>query len=354
MLNFTLGPVQSFSELLKISGNDAPYFRTDEFSNIMLENERLMLKFSGAPPGSRAVFITGSGTAAMEASVINTLTDDDRALIVNGGSFGARFCKLCDIHGVPYDMVKLESGHTVHMCDLEKFESRKYTSFLINNNETSTGVKYDMNLISSYCKDNGEFLIVDNISSFLCDEFNMEKLGVDVMIVGSQKALACHPGVSIVVLSPRAIERVKRSSIKCMYLNMKSMLEDQDRGQTPFTPAVIVLLQINKRLKDIERNGGLNTEIARVRDLAKYFRAGIQELPLRIYSESLGNALTPVCPINKVSAYDIFLELKNKYDIWVCPNGRELKDKILRVGHIGCLTFKEYDKLFNALRTILQ
>ncbi len=118
MINFTVGPVQSSETVREIGAQNVPYFRTAEFSEVMLENERLMLKFAGAPEGSRAVFITGSGTASMEATVMNLLTPEDRALVVNGGSFGARFCKICEIHGVPHDEIRLEVGHKLREGDL--------------------------------------------------------------------------------------------------------------------------------------------------------------------------------------------------------------------------------------------
>ena len=73
MINFTVGPVQSNASVLEIGAQQVPYFRTPEFSQVMLQNERLMLEFSGAPEGSRSVFITGSGTASMEAVVMNLL-----------------------------------------------------------------------------------------------------------------------------------------------------------------------------------------------------------------------------------------------------------------------------------------
>ena len=76
-----------------IGAEEVPYFRTPEFSAIMKENERLMKQFTGAPEDARAVFLTGSGTAAMEAAVMNLFTERDRVLVVNGGSFGARFAK---------------------------------------------------------------------------------------------------------------------------------------------------------------------------------------------------------------------------------------------------------------------
>ena len=355
MINFTVGPVQSCEAVHEIGAHDVPYFRTAEFSEVMLENERLMLKFAGASEGSRAVFITGSGTASMESAVMNLLTPEDKALVVNGGSFGARFCKICEVHGVSHDEIRLEAGRKLREEDLTReYAQKKYTAFLVNKHETSTGVHYDMGLISRYCKEHGLLLIVDNISSFLCDEFNMAEIGADVMITGSQKALACPPGVSIIVLSPRALERVAGNDPKCMYLDLKDALANQVRGQTPFTPAVGTLLQINARLKEIVAAGGVAVEVKRAKELAEYFRSRIKDLPLEIVSESLSNAVTPLHPTNGMSAYDIFLKLKDEHGIWICPNGGEMKDKIFRVGHMGCLTTAEYDKLVAALKEVLK
>lgn len=355
MINFTVGPVQSNDTVRAIGANNVPYFRTAEFSAVMLENERLMLKFACAPKGSRAVFITGSGTASMETSVMNLLTPNDCALVVNGGSFGARFSRMCDIHGVPHDDIRLPVGKQLRQADVDAVATRhKYTAFIVNMHETSTGVLYDMQLIGDYCRQNNLLLIVDCISSFLCDEFNMAELGADVMITGSQKALACPPGVSVIVLSPRALERVTKNDPKCMYFDLKDALANQERGQTPFTPAVGTLLQINARLKEIEVAGGVGTEINRAESLADYFRGHIRNLPLEIVSESLSNAVTPLHPTNGMSAYDIFLKLKDEHGIWVCPNGGEMKDRIFRVGHMGCLDKSDYDKLIVALKEVLK
>ena len=355
MLNFTVGPVQSGEAVHEIGARDVPYFRTAEFSEVMLENERLMLKFAGVPEGSRAVFITGSGTASMEASIMNLLTPEDRALVVNGGSFGARFSKICDIHNVPHDDIKLSVGKQLRQTDIDLVAAgKKYTAFIVNMHETSTGVLYDMRLISDYCRKNKLLLIVDCISSFLCDEFDMAEIGVDVMITGSQKALACPPGVSVIVLSPRALDRVAMNNPRCMYFDLKDALSNQERGQTPFTPAVGTLLQINARLKGIEAAGGVAVEVKRANGLAEYFRSQIKNLPLEIVSESLSNAVTPLHPTNGMSAYDIFLKLKDEHGIWVCPNGGDMKERIFRVGHMGCLDKSDYDELIAALKEVLK
>ncbi len=351
MINFTVGPVQSSELVKKIGGEDVPYFRTPEFSSVMLENEELMKSFAGAGERARTVFITGSGTASMEAAVMNCFSSTDKVLVVNGGSFGDRFVRICEIHGVPYTEIKLPPGKALNAEMLEVYDGQGYTGFLVNIHETSTGVYYDPILISDFCRRNHLFLVVDAISSFLADEFKMEEWGVDVMLTGSQKALACPPGISVIVLSEKALERVCSANVRSLYFDLKDALKNGERGQTPFTPAVGTLLQIHARLKEIQANGGPAAEQARIAALAKDFREGIRNLPLKISSESLSNAVTPLAT-EHCSANDIFIRLKDEYGIWVCPNGGELKDRIFRVGHIGHLTKEDNKCLIDALNDL--
>ena len=134
-----------------------------------------------------------------------------------------------------------------------------------------------------------------------------------------------------------------------MYLNLKAALKNGERGQTPFTPAVGILRQINARLRKIKESGGVESETKKIALIAEDFRTKIKGMPFEIVSESLSNAVTPLHPTT-ASAYHIFLTLKDEYGIWVCPNGGELKDEIFRVGHIGNLTVNDNDKLIEALK----
>lgn len=347
MLNFTVGPVMSGRNVRKIGGQQTPYFRTSEFSEVMFENERLMKEFTKAPEGSRAIFLTASGTGSMETSIINSFTRKDKVLIINGGTFGARFVEICRIHKIPFKEITLDVGKTIKRSDLYQYDQKGFTGLLVNACETSTGVHYDLELISEFCSRNGLFFIIDAISSFLADELDMKKLGADIVITGSQKALACPPGISILVLSGRAIKRAEKINISSLYFNVPLMLKNGERGQTPFTPAVSILLQINERLKEIEHHGGVDTETKRIEALADDFRKKIKNLPFEIVPESMSNALTALHPI-RCNAYQIFTTLKNEYEIWICPNGGDLKNKIFRVGHMGDLTFKSNDILIQA------
>ena len=363
MLNFTVGPVMSGDAVRAIGSEQVPYFRTPEFSEVMLQNEQLMLQFAKAPEGSRVAFITGSGTASMESAVMNVLTPRDKVLVVNGGSFGERFAELCQLHHIPHTEIKPGYFQPVTEAHLRPFADKGYTAFLVNMGETSTGVLYDMPTIGRFCKEQGLMLVVDAISTFLADPFDMASLGADVMITGSQKALACPPGISVMVLSPRALQRVEQNEEQCLYLSLKQALKNGERGQTPWTPAVQTLLQINQRLREIEAQGGVEAETRRISELAADFRTKIATLPFQMATTSPQTGVTALhiaetekqsSPCTMMSAFDIFTTLKDEYGIWVCPNGGELRDTIFRVGHLGALTKADNTTLVEAMKHMLE
>lgn len=349
MLNFTVGPVMCSDEVRAVGGEQVPYFRTSEFSALMKDNEQLILKFAKAPEGSKAAFMTNSSTGSMEAVVMNCFDASDKVLIVDGGSFGHRFVELCVIHDIPHTILKLNHGQKLTEEKLYEYNGKGFTGLLVNIDETSTGVLYDSEMIGEFCRQNNIFYVCDCVSSFLADSFDMAHCGADVMITGSQKVLACPPGISIIILAHSAVERVKNAKVRSMYFNLADVLKNMERGQTPFTPAVGILRQINVRLKEIEAVGGAEAEIARVSAQAEDFRTKIQELPFEFVSESPANGVTPVRPIH-ANAYEIFTELKDNYDIWICPNGGSLRDTVFRVGHIGFLTHDDNTTLIHALK----
>lgn len=351
MLNFTVGPVMSSKEVRAIGAEQVPYFRTSEFSAIMLENEKYMIEYSKAPKGSKAVFMTCSSTGSMEAVVMNCFTKEDKVLVINGGSFGQRFVDLCEIHEIPYVSLNLKYGEKLTKEHLAKHDNKGFTGLLVNVDETSTGVLYDTIMVGEFCKKNNLFYVCDCVSAFLADSFDMSACDADIMITGSQKVLACPPGISIIVLAPRALEKVMNSKVKTMYFDLKNALKNQERGQTPFTPAVGILLQINERLKEIKKIGGADAEVKRVAAQASDFREKIKELPFELVSESPANGVTSVHPTT-ANAYDIFLKLKDEYNIWICPNGGDMKDTIFRVGHIGALTHDDNTTLVNAFKDL--
>ena len=153
-----------------------------------------------------------------------------------------------------------------------------------------------------------------------------------------------------VLSDEKAITRIKNNKVNSLYFDLKIALKDNQNGQTPFTPAVSILLQLHERLKDILEEG-IEVERAKIKELKLDFINRIKNLPLKIFSKNASNAMTAIETKN-VSAYSVFLILKDEYNIWVCPNGGELKEKIFRVGHIGQLSISDNDKLIEALNDI--
>lgn len=349
MTLFTVGPVQMHASTLKIAGEQLPYFRDNDFSEVNKRLAKNIKYLMAAPEEAGVVFLAASGTGAMEAAVMNLFGQKDKLLIINGGSFGHRFCEICDIHAVPYAALDLGFGETLTGGLLSQYENKGFTGMLVNIHETSTGQLYDLEMLSGFCRRNHLIFVVDAISSFLADPFDFSKYNVDAAIISSQKALALSPGLSAVVLSGKAKKRVEEHDTRSMYFDFKRYLKDLERGQTPFTPAVGILLEMDARINAVLETG-VETVVKQTERLAVYFRERIKEFPLKLPDYPLSNALTPL--LLDGNAKETYQVLKENYGLVLTPAGGELADKMLRVGHLGALATGDYDNLFGALAAI--
>lgn len=348
---FTIGPVEMYPETLEIGGKQVPYFRNDEFSQVVFSAcaglKRLLFNEDG-----EIVLLTSSGTGAMEATVMNCFTKEDKLVVIDGGSFGHRFTQICDIHEIPYKAVKVAQGETLtrEMID-EVMGDEKFTGLLVNLDETSVGQLYDIKMLSDVCKENNLIFVVDAISAFLADEVNMDKYGVDAVILSSQKALSLAPGLSVVALSKRMLERVNAIDSKSMYFDFKDHLKNGERGQTPFTPAVRVIIELEDMVKRLEAKG-IENIINEVAEIAQDFRTKVKAIGLEIPSYPLSNAVTPVIFPDK-NADVVYKELIEKYGFTVNPSGGENAKLMFRVAHVGYHSIEDNDMLINAIKEII-
>lgn len=335
---------------LQTASTQLPYFRTSEFSGMMLDNEKMFKASIYAPEETKTVFLTASGTAAMEAAVINCFTGEDKLLVINGGGFGKRFAEICAVHHIPYDELHLEFGETLTKEHFKEYEDSGYTGLLVNLHETSTGQLYGISMLSAFCKEHNMYLVVDAISAYGADEINFERDEIDTLIVSSQKALALSPGLSIVAISDRMYrERVIKTESGSLYFDFKQHIENLKRGQTPFTPAVGILLELHERLTQI-MSVGIEKLQMQTRELADYFREQLIISDFRIPAYPLSNALTPV--ILEPYAKEMYMRLKDDYGLVVTPNGGALEDVLVRVGHLGNVGTQDYERLINAMKEV--
>jgi aspartate aminotransferase-like enzyme len=300
------------------------------------------------------IFLTASGTAAMEASVMNLFTAKDRVLIINGGTFGKRFKQICMVHGIPSEAIDLEWNEAFKPEMLNQYENCGITGMLVNMCETSTGQLYPMEVISSFCKRNRVCLVVDAISAFLCDPFSMKETGADAVIISSQKGLALHPGISFIAITKEAFEeRCVKNDVKSLYFRFSDYAEDIIRGQTPYTPAVNIINQLHEKLQRLLKNGGIEVSLAYIKELADHFRKSISELAYFNVPDyfPLSNSLTPVYCIQQ-NAKEVFKFLKDNHGIFITPCAGDIAPFLFRVAHMSQkLTINDVDELIAILKT---
>lgn len=345
---FTVGPVEMDDETLYLGSQPLPYFRTSEFSELMFSAERILKQLVKTADSSKVAMLTGSGTAAMEAAVISTFTVADRLLIVNGGAFGARFVQICRIHHIYCEEIRLPFGESLREELFVPYAGKGFTGLLVNIHETSIGQLYPISVISAFCRANGLVLLVDAISSFLADEYKMDEWGIDVTVFSSQKSLALPPGLSFVVANEQSVLRMQKISPPTLYLKLNDYFENMVRGQTPYTPAVGIILQLHNKLLKISEMG-LDSYLQKAEGLAKDCRAGILATSFTLPRYPLSNALTPIlCP--RGNAQEVYRTLKNDYSMVITPSGGDLANTLLRIGHMGNLTLEDNLHLLQALQ----
>jgi aspartate aminotransferase-like enzyme len=197
------------------------HHRTKEFRAILKEIfEGLQYLFQTANP---VIMFSASGTGAMEAAVVNTLSQGDRALVVRGGKFGERWGELCEAYGVDVVPIDIEWGYGVDPSKIDSALKKDpdikavFTTLC----ETSTCVCNDIKAVGEVVASHSAILVVDAISGLGAEEFKTDEWLVDIAVTGSQKALMLPPGLSFASLSPKAQELMKRSTLPKYYLSFE-------------------------------------------------------------------------------------------------------------------------------------
>lgn len=330
-------------DILAIGAQQLPYMRTAFFSEIVKESESMLLNLIGCPKG-RVVFLTASGTGAMDAVVANYVSTKAKAHILVGGSFGKRWSDLCQYYSLPHFATEVEFGKDVDYTVLEQdMIKEKPDVFLCQHHETSSGQRFDLKRIGAICKKHNVSLVVDVVSSFLADELDMEEFGIDICVTSSQKGLNILPGISIIVLSERLVDYpFARNSF---YFDFQDNLSNLKRGQTPYSPATSIFLQMHERLKRFTEKG-LGAIIADVRKKALFFRALCKEQGWDTLAD---------CPSNCITGFflhkngDVLFTKLMEKGFTIMPGGTS---NYFRVSHTGMQSEADLVDLVRAIKEI--
>lgn len=286
------------------------------------------------------VLLTTSGTGAVEASVINMIRKNDKAIIPVNGEFGTRLADLIDSWGGHAIRVTAPFGQNPQYSEIEDaFDRNKdIKAIYAVYNETSTGttLRY-MDKLSQLCSERGAFFIADAVSILGGDELPVDKWNVDICVTASQKALAAPPGVSPMSISARAKKHMQANPPSTQYLNLKRYFKYyEDNFETPFTPALPLFNAFSVAL-DMVLEEGLDKRIARHKACADAFYAGLDAMGLSPFARQDARS-NVVIAINYIPGMDdkkFRGLLSQQFRILVAGGFGDLKGKVFRIGSMG-------------------
>ncbi len=352
---FIPGPTEVREEILVELSRPQIGHRTQEFRDL----------FSSLKPGLKKVFYTGndvlvstsSGSGFWESSIRCCV--NKKVLHAVNGAFSKKWADVSERCGREVKKIEYESGKAVKAEDIDKELSKgDYEAFCVVHNETSTGVASELSAISNVMSKYPDVLwFVDAVSSLGGIKIEVDRLGIDICLTSSQKALALPPGIAVASISPDAYKKAENVSGRGYYFDILELKKAYDKDETPYTPSIPHLYALKKKLDEIDREG-LESRFKRHKAMASYTREWARNNGFKMFSEEGYHSNTVSCIINtkKLDFKAIKREMTKKgYSI---DSGYgKMNEKLeaagklntFRVAHMGDLTLDEIKEMLAEL-----
>jgi aspartate aminotransferase-like enzyme len=308
---------------------------------------------------SDPVILTAAGTGGLEAAVVNTLSPGDRVLAVSIGAFGDRFAKIAAVYGADVTRLEVEWGRAAEpdavRAALRSAGDARYRAVLLTHNETSTGVIDPIGALAATIVEVAPetLILVDSVSALGATPFAMDEWGVDVVVTGSQKAWMAAPGLAMVACSPRAWEAAATASMPRFYLDLRRHRDSQAEGQTPWTPALAVLFQVDEGLRLMQEEG-MQAVFARHEACARAAREGLAGLGFELLADprSASPTVTAARIATGLDWKAVNAELRRRGLVLAGGQGK-LSGQIFRLGHLGFVSVADVEAAVDTIRAVL-
>ena len=337
----TAGPTPVPERVLLAMARPMLYHRAPAFTECLREVQdslRWLMQTKQLP-----LILGGSGTAGMDAAVCNFLKTGDKAVVVRGGKFGERWGKICQAYGVECVFIDVEWGKGVDPKAVAEALDKNpgVRAVYATASETSTATKHDVEAIARVVAPREDVILcVDAITAVGVFEVPVDQWGIDVTVVGSQKALMLPPGLAMVVVSDKGWKANERASLPRFYLDLLRERKSQDKGETAFTPPVSLVVGLRESLRMLKEET-LPGVWNRHERLAKATRAASGGLGLELFSSSPTNAVTAYRVPSGIDGSAVIKQMRTRYGITIAGGQDHLKGKIVRIAHIGYVS--EFD-----------
>jgi aspartate aminotransferase-like enzyme len=323
---------------------------------------QLVLKEAGE--GLKEVFQTkndvfilaSSGTGAMEAAVVNLLSAGDTALVIQGGKFGERWTQICKVYGINTEIIDVEWGRAVNPKDVQGSlkANPKIKAVFTTLCETSTGVVNDIKALGQIIKDLSAVLVIDAISGLGAVDLKTDEWFCDVVVSGSQKGLMLPPGLGFISVSSKAWKLIENARSPRYYFDLNKARKALEKTDTPFTPAITLIIALCEALKMI-RQDGLENVFLRHKKMAEATQAAVKAMGLELFAPTASSdVVTAVKVPQGIDGEKLVKTMRDTYGITIAGGQDELKGKVFRFAHMGFI--EEFDIIagISCLEKVLQ
>ncbi|MCM8805384.1 MAG: alanine--glyoxylate aminotransferase family protein [Candidatus Omnitrophica bacterium] len=332
---FTPGPISVPEEVLLEMAKPIIHHRTPEFLEIAKQVVEDLKYFFQTK--NDVFIIAGSGTAAMEAAVVNVLSPGEKALVISGGKFGERFVEILKAYQCNPIVIEPGWGNPVNIEEIEKLlqQNPDIKAVFATLVETSTGTSYDIEGIGKVVgKYPDRIFIVDAISGLGSVPCKTDQWNIDIVVSGSQKALSLPPGLSFISVSQKAWNIINTSSMPKYYLDLKKYKKSMEKFDFPFTMAVSLVSGLKKSLEKIKQDGIENLwNIHKKR--AEAVRKAAIAMGLKIFSKSPSDAVTAIVLPEGIDGEKFCSDMRKQFGMSVAGGQDKLKGKVIRISHFG-------------------
>ena len=337
------GPTALPPSVREAGGRQMINHRGPEFAAMLGRILARMKPFFGTT--SDVAILSCAGSGGLEAAVVNTLSPGDRVLGVSIGSFGDRIAKIAQVYGADVTKLSIDWGKAADPTELRAHLEANpgYRAVLLTHNETSTGVMNPIAELAAVIRSvqPEALIIVDSVSGLGAVPFEMDAWGIDVVVTGSQKAWMAAPGLAMVAASERAWTAMDTATMPRFYLDLRKHRESHALGQTPWTPAIAVVYQVDEGLELMEAEGA-PAIFARHETCAAAARAGLNALGFELFADPAHYSRT-VTAARVPEGFDWkAINGAVKAEGVVLAGGQgPLTGQIFRLGHLGSVTLGE-------------
>lgn len=349
----TPGPIPVPEAVREVMAQPIIHHRTPQYRKIFEQaSERIKKVYLTK---NTVYTFTGSGTSAMEAAIVNFHRTGDEILVVDGGKFGERWIDLANAFGLKSVVIKIPYGDAVEPRKIEEAlrANPKIKSVCVELCETSTAVLSDIEAIGKIVAKTEALLIVDAISGLGADRMETDNWQVDLGVAGSQKALMLPPGLGFLSVSEKARARMKTANIPCFYLNLKLYEKALKDWDTPFTPALTIVIGLNKALDLIEAEG-IENVFRRAAELGEYTRTKITAMGLKVFSKAPSATATAALLPFEVDGEQLVKIMRDEKGVTMAGGQGEVKGRIVRIAHMGSITKADLDEGLSVLKETLE